>query len=540
MKDSHIMKPNQFSRLSHFTTLALVTALAACGGGGSSSPGPASLTLTVERIDGPGLSAIQGTLHIARTGAPVLGASLTVAASSGTLSATQDLGAGDYRFLVTPDRTGEYRLDITFEGQVLTRTALVLGEVDGAWGQPMAVEGLVNTPGYEDGVTITPDGEYLFVQYGPWRFSAVELFKTSRAAGGAGGDRLVPSTFNHPWIDTTIGPTGAPERPGLFDGRFSGTALLHNSNLWGIPIDGTSNFAAITMFYGFKRQPDGSYREPFYLAFEDENDAIMNPFGLSFRMDGGDQATVLFSLDDPSDPVLVDTNSNGTFDVDPRFDVFHCPITLGQNNTLGTYEVGSPPTPGPFYPASLVEFGRTGQQGIFGTQGNPHLYLLPSGDVGSIWTDDEYDGGDLDPDNDADVGDIAVQVLTAGSLSAGSWTQVALPANVNGGGHQTMPFFTGSGLYYFEDSSVHHSNYLGTDQAADYADPGNWEPSTLILGNDPGPGAVFGTMLAVAEPTLASIDGQDVLFFVYVIVRGTDATSNLPDLDMQAGYVVRR
>jgi hypothetical protein len=305
MKDSHIMKPNQFSRLSHFTTLALVTALAACGGGGSSSPGPASLTLTVERIDGPGLSAIQGTLHIARTGAPVLGASLTVAASSGTLSATQDLGAGDYRFLVTPDRTGEYRLDITFEGQVLTRTALVLGEVDGAWGQPMAVEGLVNTPGYEDGVTITPDGEYLFVQYGPWRFSAVELFKTSRAAGGAGGDRLVPSTFNHPWIDTTIGPTGAPERPGLFDGRFSGTALLHNSNLWGIPIDGTSNFAAITMFYGFKRQPDGSYREPFYLAFEDENDAIMNPFGLSFRMDGGDQATVLFSLDDPSDPVLV-------------------------------------------------------------------------------------------------------------------------------------------------------------------------------------------------------------------------------------------
>jgi hypothetical protein len=71
------------------------------------------------------------------------------------------------------------------------------------------------------------------------------------------------------------------------------------------------------------RQPAGGDREPFYLAFEDQNDAIMNLFGLSFRMDGGDQATVLFSFDDPLDPVLVDKNSNGMFDGDPRFEVYH-------------------------------------------------------------------------------------------------------------------------------------------------------------------------------------------------------------------------
>ena len=27
------------------------------------------------------------------------------------------------------------------------------------------------------------------------------------------------------------------------------------------------------MFYGIKRQPDGSYAEPFYVAFDDANDA---------------------------------------------------------------------------------------------------------------------------------------------------------------------------------------------------------------------------------------------------------------------------
>jgi hypothetical protein len=197
--------------------------------------------------------------------------------------------------------------------------------------------------------------------------------------------------------------------------------------------------------------------------------------------------------------------------------------------------VGSLPTPGVFFLSTLVEFGRTGQQGIFGAQGNPHLYLLHSGDVRSIWTDDVFDGSDSDPDNDADGGDTSMQVLTAGSLSAGSWTQVVLPANVNAGSDQSMPSFAGSGLCYFEDSNVGHSVYSETDQAGDYADPANWAPSTIILGKDSDPGAAIGTLLAVGEATLASIDGQDVLYSVHVRVRGTDDSWKLPDLDMQAG-----
>ncbi|HHI80089.1 MAG TPA: hypothetical protein ENK02_08910 [Planctomycetes bacterium] len=460
-------------------------------------------------------------------------------ASRGSLGVVTELGAGDYLFTLTPTQTGEHRVTASFEGQSVSRTPIVLGSVDPSWEQPMAVEGLVNTEGYEDGVTITPDGSYLFVQYGPWRFSAIQLFNTPRASGGAGGNRLSPTRFSHAWIDTTIGPTTSPERPGLFNGRFSGTTLLHNSNLWGIGVDQTTFFAPITMFYGFKRQSDGSYREPFYLAFEDANDAIMNPFGLSFRMDGGNKATVLFSLDDPGDPVKVDKNSNGTFDVDPRFDVYTFQATLGQNNILGVFQQGNPPSRGTQFPSTLVEFGRTGKNGIYGTQGNPHLYTLADGTIKSIWTDDEYDDSDSDPDNDADFGDISVYVLTSGTFPNGSWTKVVLPPTVNGGGNQIQPFFTGQGLYFTQDVNIRYCPYSGTDSATDYANDSLWTSSSIILGKDTST-AALGKIIAVGEPTIATIKGKTVLFFVYVQVRGFDATSGLPDLDMQAGYVEKR
>jgi hypothetical protein len=101
-------------------------------------------------------------------------------------------------------RYGEYRVTATVAATSIVRTALVLQDVHADWGQPQSVAGLVNTDGYEDGVTIAPDGQTLFVQYGPYRWSSLLVFQESRANGGCGGNRLVPDRCTHPWLDTTM------------------------------------------------------------------------------------------------------------------------------------------------------------------------------------------------------------------------------------------------------------------------------------------------------------------------------------------------
>lgn len=522
--------------------IAMLSSIVSCGGGGSTSfPAPTAadvMEVSFARIAQAGLDDVRVTAHLSQEGQPVLGAQPTYSSDRGSVSALIERGAGDYEFVVTPTQTGEHQITVEFAGQSIVRTALVFADVAAGWGQPMAVEGLVNTPGYEDGITVTPDGQYLFVQYGPWRFSALYLYEAPRSSGGAGGHRLLPSRFSHPWVDTTIGPTAAPERPGLFNGRFMNGQLLHNSNLWGLGIDQAPNFAPITMFYGFRRQADGSYAEPFYVAFDDANDGIMNPFGLSFRMNSASQATILFALDDPSDPNNIDKNSDGSFDVDSRFDVFTYELTLGVNSLLGAYQIGSPPTPGNPYPSTLVDFGRTGTTGNYGTQGNPHLHALSDGTVKAIFTDDEYDDSDADPDNDSDHGDLSAYVITSGSFPGGNWTKVVLPSKVNTSAQQIQPFFTGSELYFADDVSIRYSAFTGTDTVADYGDDSKWSASSVVLGKDTS-AIALGKVIAIGEPTIATIDGVEYLYFVYVWVRGFDATSGFPDLDMQAGFVPR-
>ncbi len=526
--------------------IVLTLLVNSCGGGSSSSTTTEdtvepvyTVALDFQRGDGGGgLDPFTVTATIGNSGAPVTGATPAITLGRGSHGGITDHGDGRYSFTVTPDQTGEYPVTVSYETASHSETALVLKSVADGWGQPMAVSGLVNTEGYEDGISITADGEYLFVQYGPIYFSAMFYFPSPL---GCDGHRLEPERCTHEWLDTTIGPYTAPERPDFFDGRFDGTTFLHNSNLWGFGIDEVPFFAPATMFYGFKRQTDGSYAEPFYVAFDDENDAIANPFGISLRRNGDGTASIVFALDDPNnlDMLMVDHDDNGTFDRESRFDVYTTDITLGQHNLLGTYVAGSPPPRVEPFPSTLVDFGKTGPDGIYGTQGNPHIYYSADGTIRSIWTDDEYDGTDSDPDNDSDAGDVSAYVLTDGTFPSGSWTKVVLPATVNGGGEQRMPFFNGQGLYFSQDVDIYYSAYTGADTVADYADDSNWATPTMILEKDSGTDllAPLGKVHAVGEPNIATIDDVEHLFFVYVIARGVDAGSGLADLNIQAGYV---
>ncbi|VAW94939.1 hypothetical protein MNBD_GAMMA23-1878 [hydrothermal vent metagenome] len=538
--------------VSFFTLVLLIIFVANCGGGGgtgsTTTPGSNtnsqySITLDFARVDSVGLDLFQVTATILNNGSPATGLSqnITVDLERGTRGAITESTNGQYQFTVTPTQTGEHVVTVSYLSTSTQRMALVLANVHTDWGQPMAVSGLVNTEGYEDGITVTPDGEYLFVQYGPIYFSGLILYQTARSSGGCGGSRLTPDRCTHTWIDDVKGPITAPERPGFYTGRIANGKNLHNANSWGVGVEQAPNFAVSTMFYGFKRQADGTYKEPFYLAFDDEADGIIGPYGLSFLNNADGSTTVAFAMDDPSNPDMVDLAGDGSIIVESLTDVFTLDLTLGSNTSLGKFvpsgTAGTAPVRDSFFPSKLIDFGKIGINGIAGTQGNPHLYA-ESGAVKSVWTDDERDTG-------GDRGEISAYVLNSGTLLSGSWTKVVLPTVVNKASpsDEIQPFFTSTGLYYTHISStdlpeIYFNAYSGASLVADYSNAANWGVTQTILGV--GAADSLGKITALGEPTLATINGIEYLYFVYGYIRGYDAVSGLADINMQAGYIKKK
>lgn len=487
------------------------------------------ISLDFTRVDSAGLDPFVVTAYLTNNSAPVSGATLAILvgkpsdASIPSVSAVAEPGPGQYRFTVTPDQTGEYPVTVRYGDFSITRTPLVLADVNGGWEQPMSVPGYVNTEGYEDGVTVSPDGEYLFVQTGPMYFSGI-----LQAGFDCSGDRTVEPCASSIWGNNTRGSYSSPDRPGFFTGRIntSNNTLRHNSSLWQVPDGGAPIFAPITLFYGFKRQSDGSFKEPFYLAFDDLNDAIINPFGMSFKMNGAGSATMIFALQD--------TTTNG-------FDVYTADITLGRNNSLGTYTTGTNPGDPPVrdagnFASRPVSFGDTD-----GTQGNPHLFYLPDGTIHSIWTDDEYDSA---VDAYGDYHDITVYLLDSGAFPDGVWTRFTLPSLINDASDQIQPFFTGKGLFFTQGTEIFTSDYNGAYTRADLENSANWSAPVRILAKDDS--LAVGTILAIGEPTLANYNGEEYLYFVYGYVREKnqayiDAGYGISyDFDMQAGFIKKR
>lgn len=528
----------------------LLAALAACSPSADEEPPPAApagevgLALSFERQDDPGLDPFTVTVTLTRGGRPAPGETVTAEAPRGTASPVADHGDGTYSFSVTPDDTGEHPVTVRAAGRSVQRTALVLRDVHSDWGQPMEVPGLVNTAGYEDGVTVSPDGSWLFVQTGPFHWSGLIVFLTPRDQGGAGGHRLLPTEFHHPWMDELVGTYTAPRRPGFFDGRFDGMRFLHNARSWGVGENQAPNWGMSTMLYGFRRLDDGRFGDPFYIAFDDAGDAIVTPYGLAVRpVSGGDgRARIVFSLDMPAaeDEPWVDVAGDGfggPDDARSGIDLYTAEITLGANNILGTFApTGTPGTPprktAPFS-AVPVALGNTGTAGIFGTQGN--VSWFEDDDAVLLFTDDEYDAG-------GDRGDIAAYELASGAFPAGSWTKVLLPAPVNTADDEIQPFFTGKGLFFTRSSGpeVWYAAYAGPPTAQGLAAPAHWSAPVKILHKDTVP--AVGRIIALGEPTRCVRRGRETLYFLYGVVRAIDdaAPATFYDIDMNAGFVHRR
>lgn len=540
------------SALRHCACILLLAAPTACSGGGDTSPcedcvdgadttpptpeDVYAMTLTATRDTAADPSPFSCVVTLTKNGEPLQGERLEASVTTASVSAVRDLLGGQYGFGVTPQGGGELVITVTHPKVTLTRTALVLLHVDSAWGQPMMVDGIVNTTGYEDGASVTPDGEYLFAQYGPLSFSGILLFGADRESGGCGGDRLAPSVCHHPWIDQTNGPYAEPERPGFFSGRIdtSTGAFRHNSALYEIADGAASIFAPATMFYGFHRQADGSYAEPFRLAFEDANDAIVNPYGLHVTRDGAGTYHATFSLNDGLAP-NVDVDNDGTPDTPPSFDVYTMAFAPGAHVRFGGYEPDPvrPPRSASF-PAARVNFGDTGATGNLGTQGNPMVATESDGTVWAVFTDDEHDD-----DGGADSDNISAFVVSGGSYPNATYTKVILPSVVNTSAEETQPFFAGDGTLYFRrDSDLMSSRYSGPHTAAGLAVAASWSNPRVALQH--ASSIAKQSIIVLGEPSIATIDGKSVLFFVYGRVREVNDASGIPDIDMQIGYVPAR
>lgn len=465
---------------------------------------PYSLTVSSERIAQAGLDPVRFTAQLRQGGWPASGRPLTVTVPRGTRSAITDGGDGSYAWTVTPASSGIFPVTVALDDISVTREALVMATVADGLGQPMLVAGDVNTEGYEDGATISPDGRYLFVQYGPLYFSGIFNHASICAEAGWSMYDLTtcPGKTDSELVFQTIGPYANAQRPlfptaGIVDGMLSHLAIT-------IPtvINGLVRFP--TVFYGFRRQADGSFREPFKVAFDDAY-GTNGPFGLSFQMLDDTHARFLVAWDNYF-------NSLG----DDKPDIYHGLITMDTTTNLGDVVYT-----GQYFESIDPHIAPVGFDSHAGVQGNPHLYYDATGTVQSIWTDDEQISHDL-----------TVYRLSSGSFPDGSWDPVTLPAKINTAANESQPFFTGSHLILNRDVSIVAHAYLGSG-GHDYHLDSSWgDAVTLLASGDLAEHGLFG----VGEPTVARFEGKTYLYFIYVENRSIRPSGRF-DMDLGAAYV---
>ncbi len=475
-----------------------------------------SLELSMTRVPQTGFDPFVVTVTVSADGVPTAGKSLILSVPKGGVSAVSDLGNGNYTFTVTPPATGVYPVQITVDGVSLSRKAVVFDTYGTGVGQPMAVPGnYVNTDGYEDGVTVTPDGQYLFVQYGPLYFSGIPSitsicndplysvgYNLNSCAGRSNSDLI----FN------TIGPYSAPYRPDFHSQAIVGGKIRH---LPGLVIGGLANglFAPPTMFYGFKKQTDGTFAEPFRVYFDDPK-GVNGPFGLSFKLNGDGTATFLVAWNNY-------LNNLG----DDNADIYTGNMTLGKDKVLGTVTYGAS-YGGDSFQTITPNISPVGFSTHTGQQGNPHLYEDSSGNIKSIWTDDEVSSHDL-----------SVYRLTAGSFPSGTWLKDTLPSVINTADEEDQPFFTGDQLIFSRGANIVSHNYTPTNGscASTYTNNNCWSSENILIGGNGNTGA--GELFGAGEPTVAVVNGKKYLYFVYVEARPVQIFPGITDFNLDAGFV---
>jgi hypothetical protein len=505
LKNLFVKRTALLRSLLFAASVVLVTA--SCGGAGNAgntgntgNPGnsnPLTAHLDFTRNTTPADGSFKAIVWLGNaSGATVAFASAPALTSTrGTVSALTLRSDGKQEATVTPDaqKSGEYTvtLSATVAGSNVSvvHTAIVMDQVASGWGQPFSIDGLVNTGGTQDSMAVSPDGQYLFLQYYP-----VTLTCLLPIPGFPMGDP------NSTLCQTPLGPVTAPQRPNM-PGASRVTTTVHH----GCPslnFDPSPFPVPPIALYGFHRQADGSYAEPFVFTFTN-SDGCIAPWGPSVKSNGDGTYRMFMAFNDPR-------NSGTASDFAHIYDYNFAP---GATQTLGNASYS-----GGVQIANFVLNKAT----VAGTdihRGNPHVYY--NGDTPSLlFYDDETVAS-------------ASQYIHISNWNGSSWdAPVALnfsPFNTTGSG-DTQPYFDGTQLILRNGLVLLSYPYLGaTFDSATLGNPASWGAPTTMLA--PSASSTTGNVVVVGEPTIATINGVQVLYFVYAIYQA-DGSVNI-----RAGYV---
>lgn len=452
------------------------------GGAGDAAQDPAparSLSLELERVK-PGTDFV-AVVTALDGGVKATGLALSIQSTRGSVGAVVDQGDGTYRATVSNDAlgTGEYVVTASVGAwsASVTRVAVVLKQVGSRWGQPQGFAGLVNTPAWEDSLAMSPDGEWILLEYIPVSISCILAHFDDPT---------------HPSCAKAIGPWQAPERPGMPGAsRIAADGSIHH----GCPalgLDPTPFAVPPQSLFGFRRQPDGSFAEPFAVEI-DGVDGCVSAFGPSMLAPSDGKVPLVFAFDNPLD---------GDPPTGTQSDVFFTELGLGQPTALASFAAGKLTMN-----ATALGFPTAGQQG------NPHYFS--AGGVTQIWLDDET----------VAEKDLSLYEL-GGTFPAGPWTgPVKLPFS-EAGKEDIQPFYDGSEALWTRDLSIVSSPH----SPGSVTQASSWGAVGVELLADAA-SAASGTILGVGEPTKAKRGGRQILAFVYVM-HAADGT-----IDINAGFV---
>lgn len=458
----------------------IAVAASACGGSDTDTGGttsttaqdPAAIQVFLTRDPNDILVTVRVTTA---QGDPVDGLSPTVSAKDATVSDVTAKGSGQYVAKVFPNGVDrEVPIDVDVSGLHASKTALLLSTIDPVWDQPEAISGLVNTPGWEDGASVSPDGEWLLIG----TYVPIDIFTCGL---GLGGDpALSPDS---PSCNTVVGPYSGPERPDMLGAEriVSASEIQHSCPSLHFPPDGGETPFAVppVAAYGFHRQADGSYAEPFVIGYG--ADGCLGPYGFSFAgAPSGKEADVLFANDDPL------TQGAG----DTAVDLYFTKVTLGEKNILAQYAWD-----GSKVAVTDVRPVRLPLPDLAGTQGNVNFV------GGRLFWDDESAEGPARELYFADV---------TGALPDGPISAASVVGASRGNKEDIQPTFDGDALYWMGEGNIMYSILqAGGDPAGDAA----WTVPVPMLGPDAMGG---GEIIAVGEPTIAHVGPETWMYFVYI------------------------
>lgn len=521
-----------------------MSVVSGCGSGDSGDP-PRDLILSMNLSRGAGTEFCPVNVTVSARdagGVPRVGLVVMVESSRGTVSAVSDNGDGTYAATVHPDSafpSGEYRITASSieGGSPVSATALVLKTVSAGFGQPMAVPGdYVNTAGWEDSINVTRDGKWLFMMYSPM------------SIGG-----YFAGAPSHDWAKYAAGPWKSPRRPDFPAARISDEGEITHSFPRFCDTAPGMVVQPVTM-YGFRRQQDGIFGEPFLVAIVDSgNNDVMGEFGPNCIPLPGGGLRMAFSFFDPQN-------------AQQRNNIYYADIVPGSKQVLGEfYNAASCPAvdlqrKNVVYDRVKIEAKDANDK--YHHLMDPHLITDGDGEIKTVMMWIQEDENETSPN-------IRTRAIYAFTLKSGKafpgtiaddWQALRLPPPVNyeytykdvpfyqesSDTEDYQPHFTGDCLYFNRDNNVVRSAYK--DLGGGYGDTASWGSVKTVLAGEPAeiyagdPLDAAGRIIALGEPTLCEYGGKKYLYFVYGIVTDYDpalkASGKLPfNIDLNAGFV---